>query len=138
MYSSLRPDSSEPRSHCTVVVEGVVQGVGFRPFVYRLAQSHGLCGSVRNGHHGVLIDVEGDRVELVGFLDDLTSKAPAVANPGRVTVRWLPSSFEATTFRIDVSSRDGAPALFPAPDLAVCASCALELRDSKDRRSRAK
>jgi hydrogenase maturation protein HypF len=54
MSPSLLSESIERIRHCTVVVEGVVQGVGFRPFVYRLAHAHGLRGSVRNALGGVL------------------------------------------------------------------------------------
>src|SRR5258705_12153999 len=99
MSPSLLSGRAERTRHCTVVVEGVVQGVGFRPFVYRLAQRHGLCGLVRNELRGVLIDVEGDRDGLARFLDDLVSKAPAVARPRRVTVAWSESLLDAPAFR---------------------------------------
>jgi hydrogenase maturation protein HypF len=136
MSPSLLSESIERIRHCTVVVEGVVQGVGFRPFVYRLAHAHGLRGSVRNALGGVLIDVEGDRDRLAEFLDDLGSKAPAVAGPRRVNVTWREATLGATSFSIDTSVREAAPALFPAPDLALCASCARELGDPADRRHR--
>jgi hydrogenase maturation protein HypF len=89
---------------------------------------------VRNGLSGVLIDVEGDRDRLSDFLDDLVSKAPRVARPRRVTVTWRETPLEATSFSIDTSVREAGPALFPAPDLALCASCARELGDPADRR----
>src|SRR5262245_33303855 len=128
--------SAERIRHCTVVVEGVVQGVGFRPFVYRLAHRHSLHGSVRNALSGVLIEVEGDRDRLAEFLDELVSKAPAVARPRCVTVTWHAATLDATSFSIDTSVREAAGALFPAPDLALCASCARELGDPADRRHR--
>ena len=103
MSPSLLSEGVERIRHCTVVVEGVVQGVGFRPFVYRLANTHGLCGSVRNGLSGVLIDVEGDRDRLSDFLDDLVSKAPRIARPRRVTVTWRETPLQATSFSIDTS-----------------------------------
>jgi len=66
---------------CIIAVEGVVQGVGFRPFVYRLARAHGLGGSIRNGLRGVLIEVEGKESAVASFLDELGSSAPPAARP---------------------------------------------------------
>ena len=123
-----------PRAHCRVMVEGVVQGVGFRPFVYRLAEAHGLTGSVRNGTHGVLIDAEGARPALARFLGELESKAPAAARIRCVTVTWIAPSAEPEPFRIETSSGAGEPTLFPSPDLAVCDACLTELSDAGDRR----
>jgi len=122
------------RARCRVLVEGVVQGVGFRPFVYRLAETHRLGGSVRNGQHGVLIDAEGDRDAIARFLDELEATAPSSARLRRITVTWATPQHDAETFRIDTSAGDGEPALFPAPDLSVCAACLAEMRDPGNRR----
>jgi hydrogenase maturation protein HypF len=108
---------------CTVAVEGVVQGVGFRPFVYRLARSCGLGGSVRNDGRGILIELEGEPSAVERFLDQLLSEAPAAARPTRLMATWGEPRHEGTVFRIDASQREGQPALFPAPDLAVCPAC---------------
>jgi hydrogenase maturation protein HypF len=116
------------------VVEGVVQGVGFRPFVYRLARAHRLGGAVRNGQHGVLIDAEGDREAIARFLDELQSTAPSLARLRRLTVSWTTPHHDDEVFRIDTSSGEGEPALFPAPDLAVCSSCLAEMGNPEDRR----
>lgn len=122
------------RARCRVLIEGVVQGVGFRPFVYRLAEAHRLSGSVRNGQHGVLIDAEGDRDAIDRFLDQLRSTAPPSARLQRITVTWGAPHHDPEPFRIDTSAGEGDPALFPAPDLAVCAECLAEMADSGDRR----
>jgi acylphosphatase len=122
------------RARCRVLIEGVVQGVGFRPFVYRLAEAHRLGGSVRNGQHGVLIDVEGDRDAIDRFLDELESTAPSSARLRRITVTWAAPHHDAEPFRIDTSAGEGEAALFPAPDLAVCAACLGEMGDSGNRR----
>ena len=122
------------RARCRVLIEGVVQGVGFRPFVYRLAETHRLGGSVRNGQHGVLIDAEGDQDAIDRFLDKLKSTAPSSARLRRITVTWGAPHHDHEPFRIDTSAGEGDPALFPAPDLAVCAECLAEMADSGDRR----
>ena len=122
------------RARCRIVVEGVVQGVGFRPFVYRLAIAHRLGGWVRNGQHGVVIDTEGDREEITRFLDELRSAAPSLARLRHITVSWTTPHDDGEVFRIDTSSDEGEPALFPAPDLAVCARCLAEMGDPGDRR----
>ena len=67
------------RARCRVLVEGVVQGVGFRPFVYRLAQRCRLAGCVRNDGRGVLIELQGEQSVIQRFLDALVSEAPAAA-----------------------------------------------------------
>lgn len=134
MSPSLRVHSVERKRRCTVAIDGIVQGVGFRPFVYRLARRHGLHGSVRNGLGGVFIEIEGDDDKLARFLDDVVSDAPAVARPQRLTVAWSEPLFDTTEFRIETSSRQGEPTLFPSPDLTVCADCLSELHDPADRR----
>lgn len=122
------------RARCCILIEGVVQGVGFRPFVYRLAETHRLGGSVRNAQQGVLIDAEGDREALARFLDELESTAPSSARTRRITVTWATPLHDAGTFRIDPSAGEGEPALFPAPDLAVCTACLAEMGDPGNRR----
>jgi hydrogenase maturation protein HypF len=111
---------------------GVVQGVGFRPFVYRLAREHGLGGYVLNDGDGVLIEVEG--AELDGFAGELVTRAPAIATVDSVTAESLAPLGE-TDFRIVESVAQGRSALIP-PDLATCDRCLAELFDPADRRHR--
>ena len=122
------------RRRCTVTLAGVVQGVGFRPAVHRLATRHGLAGSVCNSMQGVLIDVEGDEPQLAGFLADLDALTPAGAR--RVALDWSEARGAGDAFAIVPSLREGAPALSPAPDLATCPECLAELVDDGDRRHR--
>ena len=125
----------EHRRRCRILIEGVVQGVGFRPFVYRLAQTHRLSGSVRNGQLGVLIDAEGDRDAITRFIDELGARAPATARIRRITVTWVPPAPpDGEPFRIDTSSGVGESTLFPAPDLATCGLCVAEMSDPENRR----
>jgi hydrogenase maturation protein HypF len=119
---------------CHVVVDGVVQGVGFRPFVCRLARSLGLGGSVRNEPSGVLIDVQGDSKTVAQFLDQLRDDAPPAAQPRRIAISETTPRCESASFSIEASVRERPATLFPAPDLAVCGDCLGELRDPQDRR----
>ena len=126
----------EQLRRCTVAVEGVVQGVGFRPFVYRLAQRCRLAGYVRNDSRGLLIELQGPQSVIQRFLDALVSEAPTAALPTRLTLTWSEPCVDATGFRIDVRQRDCPPTLFPAPDLGTCGACLRELEDPEDRRYR--
>jgi hydrogenase maturation protein HypF len=115
-----------------VVVRGVVQGVGFRPFVYRLAQEHQLCGWVLNSTQGVVIEVEGPRQRIDGFIAALRTDPPPQAVIERVEANLLPpvgySSF------IVEASREGDEFVLISPDICVCADCLAELRNPHDRR----
>lgn len=116
-----------------VLVAGVVQGVGFRPFVYRLAQDHGLGGWVLNRPDGVVAEVEGPGAALGAFLVALRAEAPAPARIRSVTVREVPEEGEGTfVIRPSDGGTDTRPSV-PA-DLALCPACARELDDPADRR----
>ncbi|MEM2865762.1 MAG: carbamoyltransferase HypF [Candidatus Hadarchaeales archaeon] len=123
-------------SRAEVGVTGVVQGVGFRPFVYRLARAHGLKGFVRNmGDAGVQIVVEGGREEIEAFLSSLREKAPPLSRVEEVRVRWAHPTGEFGTFEVRESRAEGlgGASVIP-PDLAVCGECAREMLDPRDRR----
>jgi hydrogenase maturation protein HypF len=116
-------------------VTGTVQGVGFRPFVYRLAHQYGLAGWVLNDEHGVLLEVEGAEVELSQFFDRLSADAPPLARVESVSPSPAPVTGEHG-FRIVQSARGGDPDALIAPDAATCDDCLTELRDPRDRRYR--
>ena len=107
-----------------IAVEGVVQGVGFRPYVHRLAAANALCGFVRNEAGGVLIDVEGDAAHVNEFCRLLTLAPPALANIERMRVELAApqayGDFQIATS--DASSRDHGSATVP-PDAAPCDTC---------------
>jgi len=118
-----------------IVVEGVVQGVGFRPHVHALATALGLGGVVRNRPDGVWIEIEGERGSLDRFVEDLRSRPPALARIVSLRSDEVMPRGEHT-FRIDTSDtemHDGA-ATGIAPDVGTCAACARELADPSDRR----
>ena len=73
-----------------IEVRGMVQGVGFRPFVYKLAHRFGLTGNVRNSESGVVIDVQGADDSVMAFLEALTAEAPPLARVLKITTAALP------------------------------------------------
>ena len=118
-----------------ITVHGVVQGVGFRPFVYRLAHDYGLKGWVLNHSGGVDIEVEGPPSILDSFLADLTGKAPPLARIEQVSALDLPASgYERFEIRHSIS-KEGEYQLI-SPDIATCAECQREVADPSDRRYR--
>ncbi len=128
----MTPDPTTERRRLRV--RGVVQGVGFRPHVHRLATRHRLAGTVLNDGDGVVIDVEGGRRELDAFALDLVGDAPPLARIGSVSVEALEAVGRAR-FEIVTSEGHGASALVP-PDVATCDDCLRELFDPADRRYR--
>jgi hydrogenase maturation protein HypF len=116
-------------------VEGTVQGVGFRPFVYRLASELELAGFVRNDTRGVLVEVEGGEGAVEGFLRRLAAEAPPLAAVEAVRPRDVRPAGEHG-FRILASPRGGEPQALVSPDTATCDDCLAELFDPADRRHR--
>jgi hydrogenase maturation protein HypF len=114
-------------------VTGTVQGVGFRPFVYRLATELGLAGSVRNTPAGVVIEVEGEEEHIEEFQRRLREDAPPLARIGSVATRELEPTGEPG-FRIIESQAAPRPTALTPPDVALCADCQREIGDSQDRR----
>ena len=117
----------------SITVRGVVQGVGFRPFVYRLALANDLKGWVLNAEEGLEIHLEGDEEPLELFLEELETHPPQAAEISEIRV----DSIEAagfTEFTIRQSKAERRPTVRISPDLPVCASCLRELFDSQDRR----
>jgi len=117
-----------------VSVEGAVQGVGFRPFVYRLARRLGITGLVWNTSGGVVIEAQGTEEDLAAFVRCLREEKPGPAVISGVSTVAVPPLSE-TGFHIAPSS-DGAPATLVTPDIAVCPECIRELMDPSDRRHR--
>jgi hydrogenase maturation protein HypF len=120
-----------------LLVEGTVQGVGFRPHVWRLAERHSLGGFVRNCDGAVEIVVEGDAVALDRFCRDLVDEAPALARVDRIDAVAVAARGRAG-FEIDTSAGadEATTSRMVAPDAALCADCRRELDDPADRRHR--
>jgi [NiFe] hydrogenase maturation protein HypF len=116
-------------------VDGIVQGVGFRPFVHRLAAGLELGGFVTNTSDGVVIEIEGPPARLDEFARRLRDEAPPLARVVSVAAEELPPADDATfVIRPSVDS-PGVTTLVP-PDVATCADCLREIRDPRDRRFR--
>lgn len=114
-------------------VRGVVQGVGFRPFVYGLACHLGLGGFVGNDGLGVLIEAEGEARALDCLVEALTHQAPPLARVEQVEVEQIAPAGQ-TDFSISASGRTGPRTVLVAPDTGTCADCLREMADPTDRR----
>jgi hydrogenase maturation protein HypF len=123
------------RERRAVKVLGVVQGVGFRPFVYRLAVEEQLAGWIGNDTDGVTLEIEGSEVAIEAFLRRLRAEAPPLARIDAVTVHGVQASGE-TGFRILASEVLGRVSTGIPADAATCADCLRELLDPADRRYR--
>jgi len=124
-----------PRLACRVSVKGVVQGVGFRPFVHRLALRHHLDGWVRNASGEVALGLEGEGGALEAFLAELRAEAPPLAAIESVAVAWTdPEGLQG--FRIEPSAEVPGARLPVPPDVALCPACEAELLDPMNRRYR--
>jgi len=122
-------------SACSIQVRGVVQGVGFRPFVYRLARSNTLAGWVLNGEEGVEIYLEGAESGLRAFVQDLKTQPPPAASIADIEVHPA-APVGLSDFTIRESKRRERPTARISPDLPVCDACLRELFDPADRRYR--
>lgn len=116
-----------------VEIQGAVQGVGFRPFIYRLAAELGLAGWVINDSGGVHIEVEAPRETLEAFLERLPAEVPPRAILHRLEHAW-DEPVGHREFRIEHSEDAGPKTAFVLPDVATCADCLAEVADRQDRR----
>ena len=115
-------------------IQGAVQGVGFRPFIYRLATELGLTGWVNNSSSGVTVEIEGERSQLETFLACLKSQAPPLSDIQSVNVSQLPLVGNRD-FTIKTST-GGAKTALILPDLATCSQCLQDIFDPNNRRYR--
>jgi hydrogenase maturation protein HypF len=123
-----------PDSRRRLVVDGLVQGVGFRPFVFNLAGSENLAGFVTNTSDGVIIEIQGPAETLDRFAVRLTGEAPPLADIVSVTTNPVETEPNVGAFEIRASvDAPGTRTLIP-PDVATCADCLREIRDPDDRR----
>ncbi|MFF0371901.1 carbamoyltransferase HypF [Micromonospora sp. NPDC005087] len=116
-----------------VRVEGIVQGVGFRPFVHALATEYDLAGFVGNDTAGVFVEVEGDGERLAAFVADLSRRAPTLAEVERLTTEPVPPTGRPGFAIVSSVTGAGRDALI-SPDTATCPDCLAELADPADRR----
>ena len=125
-------NGSQDIVHVRVDISGIVQGVGFRPFVYKLALDNNLKGTVLNNERGVQIRLEGLKKDVDAFLEALKTPPPIALIE---TIDIIPAPRVGySNFKIEKSQKAGAVQAFIPPDVAVCNDCIGELFDPADRR----
>ena len=119
-----------------ILVRGIVQGVGFRPYVYSLARQGALRGQVFNNTTGVLIDVEGEDSAIEQFINEITLNPPPLSQIESIQRNNNLDSANYHDFRIVESASEGVTLVPVSADVATCADCLRELFDAQDRRHR--
>ncbi len=121
--------------HWRITLNGVVQGVGFRPFVYKLARRYGLKGNVLNSSEGVSIELEGKPESLDLFMTSMHSELPPLARIDSVEIDTLPP-VNYKTFEILYSQESDHKSALVSPDISLCDACLKEMQDPQNRRYR--
>ena len=130
-----RGDGASPTLRLRIRIQGIVQGVGFRPFVHRLARELGIAGAIHNFAGGVEIEAEGEAQAVAAFRARLEQDRPPIAVIDRVDEEELQSQGDSTFRIIPSQEGEGGPILL-SPDVATCPDCECELFDPADRRYR--
>ncbi len=134
MPSSKTTPRADASQGCTFRITGAVQGVGFRPFVYRLARELGVSGWVKNDAQGVTVEAHADFQTLERFERALRARAPAAARIQDIVRAQTDHPFTGPGFGILDSDPGGAKTAQILPDLAICPDCLREIFDPADRR----
>ncbi|HEY5524796.1 MAG TPA: acylphosphatase, partial [Clostridium sp.] len=116
-----------------IVVEGIVQGVGFRPFIYNLAKIFGLKGWVNNNSEGVCIDIEGFEEDMDKFLQCLENNPPPLARIEKITIK-VDKVLNYDHFEIKESEHSLDKITFISPDIATCSDCKEDILNLNNRR----
>ena len=119
-----------------IAVHGIVQGVGFRPFIHKLVQEYGLRGFIKNTSSGVELELEGERETLERFTEALPLRAPKLAVIESVEAEFTAELKNYPDFRILKSKTEEFRNTLISPDICICDDCLRELRDRNDRRYR--
>jgi len=119
----------------TITFSGIVQGVGFRPSVYRTARRYNLAGSVRNTDEGVSVEVEGTESSVTNFYREMIESPPRLAEITGSSMDWHPP-VGLKSFKIITSEEEGSGYTPVSPDIATCDDCLREILDPSDRRHR--
>ncbi|GIK65304.1 MAG: carbamoyltransferase [Chloroflexota bacterium] len=125
--------TSPERQRLRLTIQGIVQGVGFRPFVYGLAQQYHLAGHVGNNGEGVFIEIEGTPEDLAQFQSGLLNSLPPLARLDSVQVESIAPTNDHDFVIVASQASDQLTALLP-PDIAICEDCLRELLDPTNRR----
>ncbi|MEW6685372.1 MAG: carbamoyltransferase HypF [Candidatus Edwardsbacteria bacterium] len=122
------------KTRANLLIKGIVQGVGFRPFVYRLSHRYQLTGWVSNSTKGVEIEVEGEEERIEKFISALPVEAPPLSVIEEIKVNFLEKPKGYEQFKIRGSLKEETSFTLISPDIATCPECQQELFDKKDRR----
>ncbi|NCB51630.1 MAG: carbamoyltransferase HypF [Clostridia bacterium] len=117
-----------------IEVKGIVQGVGFRPFIHRLVRKYGFTGWVRNTSAGAELELEGEADSLCGFVEEIKSNHPVLALIEAVEVYELQGLKSYSSFNIVESSSSETVRTLVSPDVSICPDCLREMLDPADRR----
>jgi len=119
-----------------IIIKGIVQGVGFRPFIHNLVQNYNLSGWVLNSNQGVEMDIEGKTEELNNFIDDIKKKLPPLARIEKIEVNQLPLiGYKGFYIKKSIVKEEDGFVLV-SPDISICKDCLQELFDPHNRRFR--
>lgn len=117
-----------------IIIKGIVQGVGFRPFIHKLVQNYNLSGWVLNSNQGVEIDVEGKTKELNSFISDIKDKLPPLARIEKIEVNQLPLiGYKGFSIKQSITKEENSFVLV-SPDVSICEDCLQELFNPHNRR----
>ena len=119
-----------------LVVVGIVQGVGFRPYIHRLVTEFNLKGWIRNESYGVELELEGTSQAIEGFVARLKAQPPRLAVIEALRVESCGALKNYAGFTIRASEKRGENNTLVSPDVGICEDCLRELRDPSDRRYR--
>lgn len=120
--------------HAQIEIRGIVQGVGFRPFIHKLVSSYGLTGYIKNTSSGVELALEGERAMLEHFVQNVPEAAPKLAVIEEMSVSYSGKLEDYSGFEIRKSKTEQSRNTLISPDICICEDCLRELRDEKDRR----
>lgn len=119
-----------------IIIKGIVQGVGFRPFIHKLVQNYNLSGWVLNSNQGVEMNIEGKTEELNNFIDDIKKKIPPLARIEKIEVNQLPLiGYKGFYIKKSIVKEEDGFVLV-SPDISICKDCLQELSDPHNRRFR--
>ena len=133
--TALTIENITTRKRIRLTIRGVVQGIGFRPFVLRLAHQHALGGWIANTAQGAVLEIEGGASALDCFQNALKSQAPPASQIQEIASDTIQEEGERD-FTIRLSEKDGLPQSVIPPDLATCEECLQEINDPQSRRYR--